>query len=322
MEEASSINNPPDDISTPSTSEKPQLPVYASIADRLFAQMLDGLVAFGLYFFTGMTLAPRLGGATARGFDLTGRPALIVVTLTILLILVYFILAEATVCATIGKFAAGISVRTKEGQRIGLRASVIRNLMRFIDGIGVYLVGAISVMLTKCNQRLGDLAAGTIVVRHESSRAMRVGSLITAILLVIAGVSGGFLIRKAQEAKPGSVHVNLLSSAVMTKRISTTHEALEPRTSFRSDERKIYCAFTVGNTPAGTTIKAALIAIDIGKYAKPNTALVILSLVLDKGPMPGHFTFSNKKNWPPGKYRIELYLDDRLTKTLNFAIES
>jgi uncharacterized RDD family membrane protein YckC len=74
--------------------------------------------------------------------------------------------------ATLGKLAAGIRVRTKEGQRIGLRASVIRNLMRFIDGIGVYLVGAISIMLTKRNQRLGDLAAGTIVVRRESSRAV------------------------------------------------------------------------------------------------------------------------------------------------------
>jgi outer membrane usher protein FimD/PapC len=128
--------------------------------------------------------------------------------------------------------------------------------------------------------------------------------------------------RIAQETKPGSVPSNLLTSAVMTKRISTTHEALEPRTSFRSDEREIYCAFTVGNTPAGTTIKAVLIAVDIGAYAKPNSILITLSLVLDKGPMPGHFTFTNKKNWPPGKYRIELYLDDRLTKTLNFAIEA
>ena len=77
MEETSSINNQPGNISGPSTSEKPQLPVYASIADRFLAQMVDGLVAFGVFFFTGMMLAPRLGGATASGFDLTGRPSLL-----------------------------------------------------------------------------------------------------------------------------------------------------------------------------------------------------------------------------------------------------
>jgi len=322
MEETSSINNQPGNISAPSTSEKLQLPVYASIADRLIAQMVDGGVAFGLFFFTGMTLAPRLGGATASGFDLAGRPALIVITLTILLNLVYFILAEATVGATLGKLVAGIRARTKEGQRVSLRASVIRNLMRFIDGIGVYLVGAISVMATKRNQRLGDLAAGTIVVRHESSRAVRVASLIAAILLVIGGVGGGFVMRKAQEVKLGAVPLTLLTSAVMTKRISTTHEALEPATVFRSDEREIYCAFTLGNTPAGTTIKAILFAVDIGEYAKPDSTLFTISVISERGPMPSHFTFTNTSNWPPGKYRVELYLDDRLTKTLNFTIEA
>ena len=172
MEEDTPPNSPPGDVSVPSTSDKPPPPIYASIGDRLLAQLVDGLIAFGLFFFLGMTLAPKFGGATASGFELTGRPALIVISLTVLLLLVYFILAEATVGATLGKLAAGIRVRTKEGRRISLRASVIRNLMRFIDGIGVYLVGAISIILTKRNQRLGDLAAGTIVVRRESSRAV------------------------------------------------------------------------------------------------------------------------------------------------------
>ncbi len=322
MEEKSSPNSQAGDVSVPSTSEKPSPPIYASIGDRLIAQLVDGLIAFGLFFFTGMTLAPKFGGVTASGFDLTGRPALIVISLTILLLLVYYILAEATVGATLGKLAAGIRVRTKDGQRISLRASVIRNLMRFIDGIGVYLIGAISVMLTKRNQRLGDLAAGTIVVRHEAGRAVRVVSLIAAIILIIAGVTGGFLMRKTQVATPGLAPSNSLTSAVMTRRISTTHEALEPATTFRSDAREFYCAFNVGNAPAGTTIKAVLIAVDIGEYAKPNSALITLSLVLDKGPMPGHFTFTNTYNWPPGKYRVELYLNDRLTKTLDFTVEA
>ncbi len=43
---------------------------------------------------------------------------------------------------------------------------IVRNLMRFIDGLpALYLVGGIACVLSRYRQRLGDLAAGTVVVR-------------------------------------------------------------------------------------------------------------------------------------------------------------
>ena len=47
------------------------------------------------------------------------------------------------------------------------RASALRNLVRLVDVLpGFYLVGAVAIFATHRNQRLGDLAAGTLVVRE------------------------------------------------------------------------------------------------------------------------------------------------------------
>ncbi len=188
--------------------QDPERP-FASVGDRLIAQVVDGMVGFGLFFFVGNVLAPRFGGATESGFNLTGAPALLIMAIVGLLLLAYFVVAEAAAGATLGKLAAGIQVQTTDGHRVGAGASVIRNVMRIVDGIGVYLVAALAVMLTKRHQRLGDLAAGTIVVRHESGRLRRAGALIVAILVAIGGVVGGLWLRTrpvlsttAQAAEP------------------------------------------------------------------------------------------------------------------------
>jgi len=82
-----------------------------------------------------------------------------------LLGLVYVVVLEATQGATLGKKAMGLKVVKMDGTAISWKESIIRNLLRIIDGIGFYLVGAIIVWVTKSKQRLGDIAAGTIVVK-------------------------------------------------------------------------------------------------------------------------------------------------------------
>ena len=63
-------------------------------------------------------------------------------------------------------FGNSVLVRgIKNGERITLRQSLIRNILRFVDGIGLYLVGLIFLIVKEDNQRIGDLAANTIVVR-------------------------------------------------------------------------------------------------------------------------------------------------------------
>jgi uncharacterized RDD family membrane protein YckC len=67
---------------------------------------------------------------------------------------------------TPGKQALGIRVVRDDGGRIGVIDSVIRNLIRIVDLLpGYYAVGLVSVLVSPSNKRLGDMAAGTVVVR-------------------------------------------------------------------------------------------------------------------------------------------------------------
>lgn len=57
------------------------------------------------------------------------------------------------------------------GTPVGFLASALRNVLRIVDSLpGFYLVGILFVLFTKNNQRLGDLAAGTIVVRERRQK--------------------------------------------------------------------------------------------------------------------------------------------------------
>ena len=66
---------------------------------------------------------------------------------------------------TLGKRATGLRVVTDGGGQVGLRASLIRNIIRLVETSLAYLPAIVSVLATCNNQRLGDLAAGTLVVR-------------------------------------------------------------------------------------------------------------------------------------------------------------
>lgn len=69
---------------------------------------------------------------------------------------------------TLGKRMLGLRVLMSDGRPVGWGPSLIRNLLRVVDGLpGAYTVGLASVLLTRDFQRLGDIVAGTLVVHVE-----------------------------------------------------------------------------------------------------------------------------------------------------------
>ena len=70
---------------------------------------------------------------------------------------------------TVGKRMLGLRVMDERGLTLSFRQIVLRNLFRIIDVLpsAFYLVGGVSCLLTKRCQRLGDLAAGTLVIRRR-----------------------------------------------------------------------------------------------------------------------------------------------------------
>jgi uncharacterized RDD family membrane protein YckC len=63
--------------------------------------------------------------------------------------------------------AMKLRVVRQDGAALDWQAAVVRNILRIIDGLFFYLVGAIAVWISKSKQRLGDMAAHTIVVRAQ-----------------------------------------------------------------------------------------------------------------------------------------------------------
>jgi uncharacterized RDD family membrane protein YckC len=82
--------------------------------------------------------------------------------------ILYFIVLEATQGATLGKMALGLRVVKTDGSPISWADSIIRNLLRIIDGLFAYLVGAIFIWTSPRKQRLGDRAANTVVIRRRA----------------------------------------------------------------------------------------------------------------------------------------------------------
>lgn len=69
---------------------------------------------------------------------------------------------------TVGKKVFGLRVIQESGVRISWLQAVLRNLARPVDRLPVfYLVGGLAALFTPSQQRLGDLLAGTVVIRER-----------------------------------------------------------------------------------------------------------------------------------------------------------
>lgn len=72
---------------------------------------------------------------------------------------------------TIGKKVCRLRVVDAEGLRLQFNQVVIRNLLRFVDALPfLYFVGGVACWFSPKCQRLGDLAAGTVVIRQPRLR--------------------------------------------------------------------------------------------------------------------------------------------------------
>ncbi len=88
----------------------------------------------------------------------------------------YFIACEVLMQGrSPGKAAFGMRVVRDGGLPITLRASAIRNLLRAVDMIpvGQYVVGFTSMVVSRDVRRLGDFAAGTLVIREDRAPPAR-----------------------------------------------------------------------------------------------------------------------------------------------------
>ena len=159
----------------------------ARLGDRLIAIVLDTILGGVTFAVTGMYAAVRLGGVTESGFSLEGKPALVGIGAAVAVGFLYYWLLEGIFGATLGKAIMGLRVRDKSGGPCGLKPSLIRNVLRIIDGLGVYLVGFLVAVFSKLRLRLGDHLAKTVVVESPPGTVGRA----VMVVLWLALVGGG-----------------------------------------------------------------------------------------------------------------------------------
>lgn len=127
---------------------------------RFLAWGIDGIIVIGLSWLVGMLV----GVLGVLNPDLA--QALIMLAYFAISIGYGIVLEWIWRGQTLGKRVLRLRVVDAEGLRLQFNQVVIRNLLRFVDMLPMfYLVGGIACYLNRRSQRLGDIAANTVVVR-------------------------------------------------------------------------------------------------------------------------------------------------------------
>ncbi len=141
----------------------------AGLGSRFLADLVD------------VVLRVLVLGAVIAILELAGVPSTVVLIVFIigafLALFAYDIAFEVWAAGrTPGKRWNGLRVLMLGGEPVTFGPSAVRNLMRVIDIWATAMIaGSVSIIVTKRNQRLGDLAGGTIVVRERRANTVRFG---------------------------------------------------------------------------------------------------------------------------------------------------
>ena len=134
----------------------------AGIGSRFIAALLDLLIQGSVLLSSAFALGVLGGNGTG----------LAQAAFSVIFFLVFFgydVLFEVRSRGrTLGKRWTGLRVVRTGGRPITFVPSCVRNVMRVVDILpSFYAIGMLSIFVTARNQRLGDLAAGTLVVRER-----------------------------------------------------------------------------------------------------------------------------------------------------------
>ena len=179
---------------SPTTSEPPPKQVrreqkddpfcrMATLGDRLIAFALDSIFLFGMFAMVDAWAFMRWGIVDGTVLKLTLAALLVAESLNAAIFFLYLWLLEASFGATLGKAIVGIRV-VQTTERNPLAALAIRNLLRVVDGLGFYLVGAVVAGCSRIHRRLGDICAGTVVIEEHFGYGVKIAAIAvwTAVL--------------------------------------------------------------------------------------------------------------------------------------------
>ncbi len=110
--------------------------------------------------------------------------------------------------------------------------------------------------------------------------------------------------------------LNFGPAAIERATLARDGAGVEPTIVFAQDDT-FYCLVELAGASPDTRVRAAWTAVEV-EGAEPNQAIDAAELTGDRFLQ---FKLSNNQPWPPGRYRVELYLNNNLNQTLEFQVE-
>ena len=164
--------------------------------------LLPALVEHLLRPVLRMMREERPTGWTAEPFLVLLAAAFV---LQFLVELGYFVFLEtATAGQSLGKRLLKLRVVRDDGFPITVRHSLVRNLLRAVDGLPwSYVVGFVAMVVSDQVKRLGDVAAGTLVVRLDRPPAPR------PVPALVVDAPAAFVLDRTQITRIGPPEVAL-----------------------------------------------------------------------------------------------------------------
>lgn len=222
----------------------------AGIGNRFLAAFLDGLViALGIVGLTllFLTITERLH---LRGLPQAALGGVFLVVETLLLPFAYYVLLETFWNGqTVGKRVVGVRVIREDGSPVGFFQVAARNLARVIDILPPALAADIAVMmLSRKGQRLGDLVAGTVVVKSRFERdfqRLRTEAGDEVSRLTVRGLSGEAQ-RLVREFALREVTLSPSARAAVARSVAQSVRPLVPESADYADDVAFLRAVAAG----------------------------------------------------------------------------
>jgi len=141
---------------------------YIGVAIRFVATIIDAIiivVIVGILTIPFLVATIAVNVANGNVSAISSGPIVALTVLGLVVWFLYFTLLEGRYGQTVGKMALSIKVvREADGAPIDYGEAAVRTVLRIIDGLFDYLVGAIFIWTSDKKQRLGDRVAHTVVV--------------------------------------------------------------------------------------------------------------------------------------------------------------
>jgi uncharacterized RDD family membrane protein YckC len=178
-----------------------ELPL-AGIGSRFIAVLVDSLILAAAFLFLGIFAAFILPALGAFGEKAATWGVGVLILVFFLVFWGYFAVTEAfSNGRTPGKRVAKIRVIHQSGRGVSFVEALGRNLVRIVDYMpGFYGVGIVAIFLSRRHQRLGDMVAGTLVVREREVDAPTWGESASRTFTIATPNAGSFQSRGPQEA--------------------------------------------------------------------------------------------------------------------------